>query len=110
MAAGKRDIEIVVGDDYSHVVYIGTRVNGVFTPTNITGRTYTATVYKAISQPAVATMLAAVTNGPGGEVTLSLTDTVTAALTPDCYVWRLRQNAAGVDSTILKGKATVKAD
>jgi mannose/fructose/N-acetylgalactosamine-specific phosphotransferase system component IIC len=109
VAAGRRDIEIVVGDDYSHVVYIGTRVSGVFTPTNITGRTYTSTVFKVISSP-VATMTATVTNGAAGEVTITLADTVTADLIPDCYKWSLKQDASGVKSTILKGNATVKVE
>lgn len=110
MAAGKRDIEIIIGDDYTHVVYIGTRTNGVFSPTNITGRTYEATVYKAVTHPPVATMSAVVTDGPNGEVTLTLSDTVTETLVPDCYKWKMRQDASGVENTILRGKATVKSE
>jgi hypothetical protein len=110
VAAGRRDIEIIIGDDYVHVVYIGTRTNGVFTPTDITGRTYEATVYKAISHPVVATMNAVVSDGPNGEVTLTLSDAVTETLIPDCYKWKLRQDASGVENTILRGKATVKSE
>lgn len=108
MAAGKRDIEIIQSDDYTHVVHIGVLTNGTFTPTNIAGRTYTATVYD--STGVLATMTATITDAPNGEVTLTLTDAETAALAVGCYKWKLRQDASGVINTILKGQATVKPE
>lgn len=109
MAAGQRDIEIIIGDDYVHVVHIGVLSNGVFTPTNITGRTYDALVYKVLSDP-IATMVATVTDGLNGEVTITLSDSVTAALAPDCAKWKLRQDNSGVKTTILKGQAEIKPE
>lgn len=105
MAAGKRDIEIVQGDDYTHVVHIGVLTNGNFTPTNILGKTYTAVVYQVLSAP-LATFSATITDAAGGEVTLTLDDTVTADMPVGCYKWKLRQDSV----TILKGTATVKPE
>lgn len=110
MAAGKRDIEIIIGDDYSHVVTINTRSGSTLTPINITGRTYEAEIKKGASQPVVASFTCTVTNGAGGEVTITLSDTVTNTLTVGCYRWYLRQNASGVLNTILRGKCDVVAD
>ena len=110
MAAGKRDIEITIGDDYEHVVYINTRVNGTLIPTDITGRTYTAEIKKGASQPVIATFTCTVTDGPAGEITITLADTVTEDLTVGCHKWYLRQDDSRVITTILRGKCEIVAD
>jgi hypothetical protein len=109
--AGKRNIQIIRGDDYSHVVTMNTRSGNTLTPVNITGRTYTAQLRKALSQTVPdATFTCAVTNGAAGQVTITMSHTITAALDPGCYFWDLQQNAGGVLNTILSGKADVVTD
>lgn len=111
MAAGKRDIEIIKGDDYAHVVTLNTRVAGVLTPINITGRTYMAHLRKLVSQAIPdATFTCTVTDGMAGEITITLANAITEDLRVDCYHWDLQQNAGGILNTILRGKATVVSD
>lgn len=109
--AGRRNIEIIRGDDYSHVVTLATRSGNTVTPINITGRTYTAQLRKAKSQVSPdATFTCLVTNAAGGEVTVTMAHAITAALDPGCYFWDLQQNAGGILNTILAGKADVVTD
>lgn len=109
--AGKRNIEITRGDDYSHVVTLATRSGSVVTPVNITGRTYTAQLRKAKSQVVPdAAFTCVVTNAAGGEVTITMAHAITAAIDPGCYYWDLQQNAGGILHTILGGKADVVTD
>lgn len=106
---GKRDIEIIKGDDYSNVVTMSTRVNGVVTPTDITGRTYTAQMKETASQVLpTATFTCVVTDATHGEITITLSHTITSTLIPGCYVWDLKQNASGILTTIIGGEAKVK--
>ena len=108
MAAGRRDITIVKGDDYAHVVTINERIAGVVTPINITGRTFTAVLKLTASQVVpTATFVCVVTNGPAGEVTITMANAVTSTLVTGCYVWSLKQNTGGIITTILEGKADV---
>lgn len=110
MAVGKRDIEITIGDDYTHVVYLNTRVGGVLTPTDITGRTYTAEIKKGASQPVIAAFTCTVTDATDGEVTITLADTITDTLTVGCYRWYFKQVASGLENTLLRGKCSIVAD
>ena len=111
MAAGKRDIEIIKGDDYVHVVTLNTKVLGVVTPLDITGRTYTAQIRRVKTQAAPdATFTCTVTNAPNGQVTITMANGITAGLKVDCYFWDLQQNASGIRNTILAGRATVVSD
>lgn len=104
MAAGKRDIEIIKGDDYLHVVTLETDTG----PINITGRTYTAVLRKTAGQVVPdATFTVTVTDAPNGEITITLSSAITTTLNVGCYEWKLTQNASGVISTILRGKADV---
>lgn len=106
MATANRDIEIIKGDDYSHVVTIASRIAGAIVPDNITGRTYTG----QINTPTVQPFTIVVTNAAAGQITLSLTDAVTASLpVGGCYHWFVKQDAFGVITTILRGKATIVA-
>lgn len=105
--AGKRNIQLTKGDDYSHVVTI-TNDAGVL---NITGRTYEAQVRKVASQPTPdATFVCTVTNGPGGQITLLLADTVTDTLLAGDYRWDLEENASGIVTTLLAGRLRVVED
>ena len=107
MSAGKRDIEIVRGDDYAHVVNLETPSG----PIDITGRTYTAMLRKNPMQAVPdATFLAVVSDGPNGEITITLGHLATAALKVGCYRWDLQQDTGGIITTILKGEAKVVTD
>lgn len=109
--AGKRNIEIIRGDDYSHVVTLATRSGTTVTPVNITGRTYIAQLRKAKSQTVPdATFTCTVTNASAGEVTITMAHAITATIDPGCYYWDLQQDAGGILNTILGGKAEVKTD
>lgn len=111
MAAGKRDITIIKGDDYAHVVTLNTKVAGVLTPVNITGRTYTAQLRKVVSQLLPdATFTCTVTSAVNGQITITLSNAITRNLKVDCYHWDLQQNASGILNTILRGTATVVSD
>lgn len=107
MAVGKRDIKIIKGDDYSHVVTLSVRSNGVVTPVDITGRTYTADLRESSASAPVADFQCVVTDGPNGEVTISMGHAVTADIVAGCYQWTLVQDASGVVNTILGGEANV---
>lgn len=109
--AGRRNIEIIRGDDYSHVVTLATRSGTTVTPINITGRTYMAQLRKAKSQTLpTATFTCVVTNGAAGEVTITMAHAITAFIDPGCYYWALQQDAGGILNTILAGKADVVTD
>lgn len=104
--AGKRNITLIQGDDYSHVITI-TDDSGAI---DITGRTYTAFVRKATSQTVPdATFECVVTSAVDGEVTIYLAHGVTATLPVGCYTWSFHQNISGVFSTLLAGKLDVTA-
>lgn len=108
MAVGKRDIEIIKSDDYSHVVRLSVRVGADVVPVDITGRTYTATLSKTASQTVpTASFVCVVTDAENGEITISMSHVTTSGLVTDCYVWKLEQDASGVLNKILGGKANV---
>lgn len=103
MATARRNIEIIKGDDYLHVVTIATRVAGVIVPDDITGRTYSG-------QVGTQALTIVVTDAVNGEITLSIDDADTAAMRVGaCYNWFVEQDAFGFITTILRGKATVVA-
>lgn len=104
----EQNIAIVRGDTVTVVVTITS--NGT-TPINISGRTYTSMVrmdYDSTSPSATFTCV--VTNGPAGEVTLTMASSTTAALIPYNYVWDLQENASGVISTLLAGQFVILPD
>lgn len=104
---GKRNIEIRKGDDYSHVVTMRNSTGAI----NISGRTYTAQLRKIATQTNPdATLTCTVTNGAGGEITISLSHTVTSTLDTGCYKWDLQENSGGTITTILAGEARVVTD
>ena len=106
MATANRNIEIIKGDDYTHVVTIASRIAGVIVPDNITGRTYTG----EISTPTVQTIAIVITNAVNGVITLSIAGAATALLpVGGCYHWFVKQNAFGAVTTILRGTATIVA-
>lgn len=111
MSAGKRNIEIIKGDDYSHIVNLQTRTGNVYTPIDITGRVYTAQIRKVKAQLVPdAAFTCVVTDAVNGEITISMASEITADLKVGCYYWDLQQDASGVINTILSGEATVVSD
>jgi len=108
VAAGKRDIEIVKGDDYVHVVNIKTRAGA---PVVITGYTYQAQLRKVKTQADPdATFTALVSDGPNGEITITLDAADTSDLAVACYQWDLQQDTGTAITTILAGEARFVSD
>jgi hypothetical protein len=111
MAAGKRDITIIKGDDYTNEINFVTRSAGVTSPLPITGNVYTAQLRKVVTQAAPdATFVCTVTDGPNGILVVAMGHATTAALTVGCYHWDLQCNSSGTITTVLTGKATVTSD
>jgi hypothetical protein len=106
--AGALSFDVRRGDDVAFVVAFKDE-SGV--ALNIAGRVYRAQM-RVSSEAAVvaATFVCEVTDGAGGEVTVSLQDSVTEGLTPGEYVWDLEENASGFVSTVLAGVVTVLGD
>jgi len=106
---GKRDIVIRKGDDYTHVFEIQLMSNG--TPVSIAGCTFVSQIRKIKTQTVPdASFVCAVSDGPNGEFTITMSHTVTSALTVGCYYWDIQRVCGGLVDTIIEGKATVKAD
>jgi hypothetical protein len=81
------------GDDWTVVGTLGGSGD-------ITGATVTSQIRTHVeSSTVVASWTATVTDGPGREVTLSLSDTLTAAITPGRYVYDVQVVAGGVTTT-----------
>jgi hypothetical protein len=106
---GKRDITFVKGDDYTHVITI---TSDGSTPIDITGRTYTAMIRrdKEATGTADATITCTLTTPASGILTLTMTDTVTDALTARRYWWDLQEVSGTTTTTILSGTANVIQD
>jgi hypothetical protein len=106
---GKRDITFVKGDDYTHVITITS--NGS-TPIDITGRTYTAMIRrdKEDTGTAEATITCTLTTPASGILTLTMSDTVTSALSARRYWWDLQEVSGSTTTTILAGSVTVLPD
>ncbi len=107
-APANRPIEVYMGDDYSHVV---TLTSDGTTPINITGRTYAAKIRASRDSTTVLlTFTCSVLVGTDGKVTITSTDTLTAALQPGVYVWDLEETSGTTVTTILAGDAVVTQD
>lgn len=106
--AGKRDIQLIKGDDYSHVITITNSTGAI----DITGRTYSAQVRRVKNSTgnADATFTCVVTNAIAGEVTIMLTDIQTDLLSPINYWWDFQENAGGIITTLLAGRFKVLQD
>lgn len=111
MAVGRRNIEIIRGDDYSNVIRLKIKTGYTTVPIDITDRVYQAQIRKSEGQVAIdATFVTVVTDAPNGEITIYLGHDATRTLTVGCYHWDLQQDTSGVLNTILRGKVTIKSD
>jgi hypothetical protein len=104
----KQNLTITRGDTESIVITMTT--DGT-TPENITGRTYRAQI-RAVKDAATISLsfTCVVTNGAGGEVTLTALPAATSGLTIGTQYWDLEETNSGVVSTILAGTVNVLAD
>lgn len=110
--AAKRDIEIIRGDDYAHLL---TFVDENRDPIDLTGYTGAAQIRKLSSATGTpeAQFTVAFPNPTDGEVLLTLTDTQTSALVVvKCgYNWDLQLTTSGGQTiTPVIGKVTVVQD
>ena len=75
---------------------------------NLTGFTATAQIRKTYGSSSAAATFTCSHNGVGGQVTMTLTDTVTTALEAGRYVYDLMvTDGSGSKSRIVEGQATV---
>lgn len=103
------NIRVMRGDTEIIIVTI-TGDDGV-TPINVTGRTYTAQIrYEKNSATIAASFTCVVSNGPLGQVTLTLSPLDSALLTDGAAFWDLQENNAGIITTVVAGKCTILAD
>lgn len=106
--AAKRNIEITIGEDYSHKVIIEEKIAGVWTPVDITGRSYSAMLKKSKTQAVPdATFTFVLTDPTNGEFTLYLDSAATSLLDVGCYKWDVWQDAEGTANPLFGGEANV---
>lgn len=104
---GERDINIYAGDTYAHELRIRNSSN---TAINISSRTYSGKIKVArASEDVVASFTVAITDGANGIVLFSLTSANTANITSGTYYYDFQEENTGVVTTLLTGKAVVKA-
>lgn len=93
------------GTDFSVVVDVQDATGSV---QNLTGYTSAAQIRKTYGSSSAAATFTCSHNGVGGQVTMSLTDTVTTALEAGRYVYDLMvTDGSGSKSRIVEGQATV---
>ena len=107
--------QITTGDDYSAVVTLRDSDGAtppVYTTPNITGRTYACQIRPtAISATIVATFTVTVTDGPGGEFTMTLANAVTALLSPMTATFDIQETTAGgTVTTVVRGVVEIVSD
>jgi len=89
------------GDDWTVVGTLGGSGD-------ITGATVTSQIRTHVeSSTVVASWTATVTDGPGREVTLTMSDTVSAAITPGRYVYDVQVVQGGVTTTYGAGAVLI---
>jgi hypothetical protein len=104
---GERDINIYAGDTYAHELRIRNSSN---TAINISSRTYSGKIKVArASEDIVASFTAAITDGANGIVLFSLTSANTANINSGTYYYDFQEDNTGIVTTLLTGKAVVKA-
>lgn len=104
----KQNLTLTRGD--TEIIVITMTTDGT-TPENITGRTYRAQI-RTVKDAATIDLsfTAVVTNGAGGEITLTALPAATSTLSVGTHYWDLEETNAGVVSTILAGTVNVLAD
>lgn len=107
-ASDKFSLKTTQGDDWEFPVVFSTRLNGVKTPINLTGATFSAVVRPTYTTGTLTTMAVVVTNAAAGAATFSLTDTQTAALPAGSLVYQIAITQGGVTTTYLSGNFIVK--
>lgn len=77
-------------------------------PFDLTGRTYSGSVARTRGGSAVTTLTVTVTSAANGQLTLSLSDTQTDALTEPSYIFDLVENpGTSSETTLIIGKLRV---
>lgn len=102
--AGNLNLECYVGDDVAKTLKF--RASDRTTAIDLTGYTFAAKAVNADGTTA-ATFTATCASPSSGDVTLSLSDTVTTSLGAGSWRWALTQTVSGVTSTVLVGVLTV---
>ena len=93
---GVLDIEIQSGDDFACLLDFNI---------SLTSYTFTASINLLLSDDV--TISVAETDLSAGKITISVTDTQTAAIQPGSYSWKLRGTISGYTRTFLQGRFIV---
>ena len=99
----KANIVIDQGTDFTAVVDVVDTSGNAY---DLQGYTVAAQMRKNYTSSAATTFVGS-HNGIGGAITLSLTNTVTAALEPGRYLYDVEITSAGVVTRVVEGIATV---
>ena len=99
----KANIVIDQGTDFLAVIDVVDTSGVVY---DLQGYTVAAQMRKNYTSSAATTFVGS-HNGIGGAITLSLTNTVTAALEPGRYLYDVEITSAGVVTRVVEGIATV---
>ena len=99
----KANIVIDQGTDFSSVIDLVDTSGDVF---DLTGYTAAAQMRKNYTSSAATTFVGS-HNAAGGAITLSLSNTVTAALEPGRYLYDVEITSGGVVTRVVEGIATV---
>lgn len=106
----KQDLDIYRGDDFQFVTTFQTKVGLTCVAVDITGRTYRAQLRRTKDDTVIAASFScSVPVGTDGRVVVTMAHALTAALS-DTYFWDLEENAAGVITTRVAGKARTIED
>lgn len=107
MTAFNDTYKFIRGDDFTVIFEMTTDGS---TPLNVSGRTYAMQMRTSPDSTTATSWSCSVGGSNNNEVTCTVSDTVTANLTPGTYVWDLQENASGVITTVGGGSIKVAAD
>ena len=104
----KYPITIIQGNDWLFNLTISLSVEGVKTPVDITTTTFTGIIKTTRSATTSTSMTVTITNAAAGQLTLSLTDAQTAALSLGGLYYQVDKTVGSVTQTILTGNFNVR--
>jgi|TARA_Y100000015_G_C2373182_1_gene81127 hypothetical protein len=105
MASGKLDITVEQGATFSRLITIKDASN---TAVDISTDSFAGQIRKRHQSAATeAAFSFTITNGSAGQVTASITNTVTAAMDPGDFVYDIEWTSGSTVTRLLEGTATV---
>jgi|TARA_B110000858_G_scaffold178806_1_gene214902 hypothetical protein len=93
------------GTDFSIVVDVSDATGEIL---NLSGYTSAGQIRKTYGSSTISATFTCTNNNAAGQVTMSLTDTQTSALTPGRYVYDMNiTSAAGITTRVVEGQAII---